>query len=87
MINTLLLGLLKKDNQFSALSKTSGMKIRLGLSCLVELILIPLSLTLWLSTNWGSLLLECITSSNVADSGEIRESSSEQMIHLIMKYK
>jgi hypothetical protein len=46
LTDTLFSGLVKNESQFSALSKTSGMKIRLGLSCLVELILIPLSLTL-----------------------------------------
>jgi hypothetical protein len=56
-VDTLLLGLVKNGSQFSALSKTSGKKIRLGLSCLVEAILIPLSLTLVLSTCYGSGLL------------------------------
>ena len=57
MVNTLLLGLVKNGSQFSALSKISGKKRRLGASCLVEAILIPLSLTLLLSTCYGSGLL------------------------------
>ena len=55
--NTLLLGLVKNESQFSALSKTSGIKIRFGLSFFVDAILIPLSLTLLLSTSSGSGLL------------------------------
>jgi hypothetical protein len=41
--DTLLLGLVKNSNQFSAWSKTSGIKIRLGLSAAVDAIRIPLS--------------------------------------------
>lgn len=51
---TLFLGLLKKFNQFSAWSKASGKKMRLGLSAAVDLMCTPRSLTFLESTRSGS---------------------------------
>jgi hypothetical protein len=48
---TLLSGLLKKLSQFSAWSKASGKKMRLGLSFEVERMCTPRSFTLRLSTS------------------------------------
>lgn len=51
---TLLAGLLKKVSQFSAWSNISGMKMRVGLSGVVDLMWMPLSLTDLVSTSCGS---------------------------------
>lgn len=55
-MGTLLVGLLKKLSQFSAWSKASGKKMRLGLSFAVDLMCTPLSLTFLESTTSGSIL-------------------------------
>jgi hypothetical protein len=52
--STLLRGLLKKSSQLSAWSKTSGMKMRLGLSAAVDLMWMPRSFTFFESTCSGS---------------------------------
>lgn len=52
--DTLLAGLVKKLSQFSAWSKASGKKMRLGLSTVVDLMWTPRSLTFLESTRSGS---------------------------------
>jgi hypothetical protein len=56
----------------------------LGLSYLVDLILIPLSLTLLVATFSGSIMIGAITSSYVLDCGEGPRSRFYEMIHVCM---